>query len=169
MHRCQSGSQDPSQGIWVGVTGSIFMASRLCSASCQFFIGGPPWLITLSPVIQPWLTRPTYAVVYSTEEAQIVHSEMKRSFLTGCISMREGRTGVQQTAAESALFAWQAELAFHAWLFLGGVYTQERLRWLGFPLWTSCIRSASCPPGMIRSVIIRLPRIRDVTRKMVYY
>ena len=47
--------------------------------------------------------------------------------------MREGRTGMQQTAAESTLFAQQAELAFHAWLFLGGVYAQERVRWLGFP------------------------------------
>ena len=47
--------------------------------------------------------------------------------------MREGRTGVQQTAAESTLFARQAELAFHAWLFLGGVYMQECLHWLGFP------------------------------------
>jgi len=35
------------------------------------------------------------------------------------------RTGVQQTAAKSVLFARQAELAFHTWLFLGA---QECLR-----------------------------------------
>ena len=66
----------------------------------------------------------------------LVHSEMKGWLPTGCISMREGRTGVQPTAAESTLFAQQAELTFHAWLFLGGVYTQECLHWLGFPHWT---------------------------------
>ena len=41
--------------------------------------------------------------------------------------MREGRTGVQQMAAESTLFARQADLALHAWLFLGGVYMQGML------------------------------------------
>jgi len=50
--------------------------------------------------------------------------------------MKEGRRGVQQMADESALFARQAELAFHAWIFLGGVYTQECLCWLCFPRWT---------------------------------
>jgi len=39
--------------------------------------------------------------------------------------MREGRTGMQQMAAESALFARQTGLAFYAWLFLGLVYQQE--------------------------------------------
>ena len=39
--------------------------------------------------------------------------------------MREGRTGMQQMAAESALFARQTGLAFHVWLFLGLVYQQE--------------------------------------------
>ena len=41
-------------------------------------------------------------------------------------------TGMQQTAAESALLARQAELAFHVWLFLGGVYTQEWFALVGF-------------------------------------
>jgi len=39
--------------------------------------------------------------------------------------MREGRTGMQQTADESALFARQTGLAFHAWLFQGGVYARR--------------------------------------------
>ena len=47
--------------------------------------------------------------------------------------MREGRTGMQQMADESALFARQTGLAFHAWLFLGGLYAQECVGWLGFP------------------------------------
>ena len=34
--------------------------------------------------------------------------------------MREGHTGMQQTAALSTLFAPQTGLAFHVWLFLGG-------------------------------------------------
>jgi len=50
--------------------------------------------------------------------------------------MREGRTGMQQTADESALFAWQTGVAFRTWLFLGWVYGQECVRWLGFPHWT---------------------------------
>ena len=50
------------------------------------------WFIALSPLIQPWLTRVTYTVVYSPEEAQIVCSEMKGWFPTGCISMRDPPT-----------------------------------------------------------------------------
>ena len=48
--------------------------------------------------------------------------------------------------AESTFFARQTGLGFHAWLFLGGVYTQECLHWLGFPHWVQYIRSACCPP-----------------------
>ena len=40
-----------------------------------------------------------------------MRSEMKGSFPTGCISMRKGRTGMQQTAAESALFSQQSHVA----------------------------------------------------------
>ena len=72
-------------------------------------------------------------MVYSPEEAQIVRSEMKGRFPTDCIFMREGRMGMQQMAAESALFAPQAGLAFHVWLFPGGFYVQECVCWLGFP------------------------------------
>jgi len=82
--------------------------------------------------------------------------------------MREGRTGVQQTATESALFARQVELAFHMWLFLGGVYTQECLRCWVSPIECNTLEARVAPPGMICGVIIKLPRIRDVTWKMVY-
>jgi len=75
-------------------------------------------------------------MVYSPEEAQIVCSEMKGWFSTGCISIREGRMGVQQTAAESAFFAQQAELAFHAWLFLRRWSLHAgMLALVGFPHW----------------------------------
>jgi len=44
------------------------------------------------------------------------------------------RTGVQQTAAESTLLTLldKQSWPFTCWLFLGGVYTQECLRWFGF-------------------------------------
>jgi len=60
---------------------------------------------------------------------------------------------MQQTAAESTLFAQKAGLAFHAWLFLGGDYTQECVRWL--------------VQGMIHGVIIKLVHMCDVMWKMV--
>ena len=75
--------------------------------------------------------------------------------------MREGRTRLQQTADESALFAPQTGLSFYAWLFLGGVYTQECVRWL---IERNTFDGACCH-GMIRGVIIKLPRMRDVIRK----
>ena len=60
--------------------------------------------------------------------------------------MREGRTGMQQTAAESALFARQTGLAFHAWLFLCGVYKQEwRAGWI-FSIERNTFEARDCPP-----------------------
>jgi len=50
--------------------------------------------------------------------------------------VREGCTRLQQTADENALSAPQTGLSFHPLLSLGGVYTQECVRWLGFPHWT---------------------------------
>ena len=73
---------------------------------------------------------------------------------------------LQQTADESALFAPQTRLSFHAWLFLGRVYQQEYVRWLGFPIERNTFDSVCCPPpGMIHGIIIKLPRMRDIIRK----
>ena len=68
-------------------------------------------------------------------------------------------------ADESTPFASQTGLAFHTWLFLGGVYTQECERWLGFPMERNTFEACSAPPGMIRGVIIKLPRMRDIIGK----
>ena len=53
---------------------------------------------------------------------------------------------MQQTAAENAFFAPQTGLGFHAWLFLGGFYTQECLRWLGFPIERNTLEARVAPP-----------------------
>jgi len=44
----------------------------------------------------------------------------------------EGRLYEVATADESSLFAPQTGLSFHAWLFLGRVYTQECTHLVGF-------------------------------------
>ena len=54
-------------------------------------------------------------------------------------------------ADESALFAPQTGLSFHAWLFLGGVHTQECVYWLGFPIERNTFVSAAAPLGMINN------------------
>jgi len=63
----------------------------------------------------------------------------------------------------------QTGLSFHAWLFLGGVYTQECVRWLVFPIERNTFDSVCCPPSYD-------PRSNNQTstyawhhRKMVHY
>jgi len=80
--------------------------------------------------------------------------------------MREGRTRLQQTADESALFAPQTGLSFHAWLFLGGVMCRNACTGGVFPIEHNTFNSVCCaPPGMIHGVIIKLPHMRDVIGK----
>ena len=101
-------------------------------------------------------------MVYSPEYAQIMHSEKKGWFPTGCILAREGRMGMQQTAAESHLFAPRTGFAFHMWLFLGGGV--EYVHWLSFPIERNIFEPHAASPGMIHGVIIKLLRMHDVTR-----
>jgi len=57
----------------------------------------------------------------------------------------EGHTGMQQTADESALFAPQTGLAFHAWLFLDGVTHRNACTGWVFPIERNTFNSACCP------------------------
>jgi len=68
-------------------------------------------------------------------------------------------------AAESALFAPQTGLSFHAWLFLGGVFTQEYVCWLGFPIKRNTFDRAYCPPRNDPRSNNQTMRMRDVIRK----
>jgi len=58
--------------------------------------------------------------------------------------MREVLWRLQKTADESALFAPQTGLSFHAWLFLGGVYTHVGIGWV-FPIEPNTFHSVLPP------------------------
>ena len=77
----------------------------------------------------------------------------------GCISVREGRTRMQQTAAESALFAPQTGLAFYMWLFLGGVTRTYVCTGQVFLTERNTFEARAAHQGMIRGVIIKLPHM----------
>jgi len=53
--------------------------------------------------------------------------------------MMEGHTGMQQTAAESTLFARQTGLAFHRWPFLGHSFGDANYSTFAITLDSDCI------------------------------
>ena len=112
------------------------------------------WFIALSPFIQPWLPKVPYA--------RLTHQNKHRLCILNQLYLGEGRLHKWQL---KALFAPQTRLCFHAWLFLGRVYTQECMHWLGIP-------HRTCPPpfpGMIHGVITELLHMHDIIRKWPMY
>ena len=91
-----------------------------------------PWFITLSPLIQSWLPEVPYARSTHQNRHRLCVLKRKGDFQQAYLG-EEGHMRLQQMVDESALFAPQTGLSFHAWLFLGGVYTQECMHWRGFP------------------------------------
>jgi len=61
--------------------------------------------------------------------------------------MREGCTGMQQTAAESALFARQTRLVFRTWLFLGRVTCRNVCAGWVFPIEHNTFEVRVAPPA----------------------
>ena len=126
--------------------------------------------IALSPLIQPWLTKVPYAMVYLLTRVSTDCALKRKGDIQQAVS-RWGKVtqGSNKLQLKAHSLLHKAELGFHVWLFLGGVTCRNACAGRFFPIECNTCEEHAARQGMIRWVVIKLLRMHDITRKMVYW